>query len=287
MRRLIFGCGYLGQRIAALWQMQGDTVYVVSRHSEKCDVLQQCGYLPIVADVTQPSSLASLPGVDTLLFAVGYDKQSSHSIQDVYETGFHNVITQMGKDVSRVIYISSTGVYGGGVGQVVNEESPCKPDRPGGAASLAAEKVLLKSQLGHCAIILRLAGIYGPDRLPRLDELRQGTPIAADPDAYVNLIHVDDAAAITTLVAHAASTPCIYNVSDGQPVLRRDYLGCLAECIRAPAPRFANPADAAILRGRGGDKKISNEKLMRDFHPRFLYPTYREGLKHALSPPAS
>ena len=106
------------------------------------------------------------------------------------------MLAALPSDTGRFIYISTTGVYGTAGGEWVDEETPPDPQRDGGRASLAAEQVLAAHPLGARSIILRLAGIYGPGRVPFLDKLRAGEPIPAPSAGYLNLIHVDDAAAV-------------------------------------------------------------------------------------------
>jgi nucleoside-diphosphate-sugar epimerase len=157
----------------------------------------------MVADVNDPATLASLPSFQRVLFAVGYDGQSERSIEEVYGVGLQNVLAALGADadrrfaMQRLVYISSTGVYAQTGDQWVDEDSPCLPTRPGGRAALAAERALARHPLGAKGVILRLAGIYGPGRIPYLDLLESGRPIPAPRHGYLNLIHIDDAAKIT------------------------------------------------------------------------------------------
>src|SRR6185295_9839042 len=175
--------------------------------------------------------------------------------------------------------ISSTGVYGTAAGDFVDEETPPQPARDGGKASLAAEQVLREHFHGSRGIILRLAGIYGPGRIPRAADLQGGRPIDAPAEGWLNLIHVDDAARIVLLADQRAEVPSLYCVSDNSPVQRGDYYRELARLLSAPEPRFV-PADAnspASLRA-GSDKRVRPAKLFRDLAPQLLYPSYHEGL---------
>lgn len=274
---LIFGAGYLGQRVATLWRDAGREVHVVTRSASRAEEFAAAGYQPHVADVTRPETLAALPKADTVLFAVGFDRNSSRSIGEVYAGGLANVLAVLGDRPATFLYISSTGVYGPGDGGWVDEETPCYPDREGGQACLAAEQTLAASSLGPRSIILRLAGIYGPGRIPRAADLLAGKPLAAHPDTHLNLIHVDDAASIVPLAEQAAA-PRTYVVCDGNPVLRRDYFAELARLLSAPAPTFiAPPAEGPPQRG-ASDRKASNARLVLELKPRFAYPSYREGL---------
>lgn len=282
MKKLIFGCGYLGSRVARLWRQQGHEVLAVTRSPSKAAALAAAAITPLVADLCQPDTLApiaQLGEIETVLFAVGFDRASGKSIREVYAGGVARVLQAL-PAVSRFIYISSTGVYGQAAGDVVDETSPCDPIREGGQACLAAEKLLRQSHLADRTIVLRLAGIYGPDRIPRAKELQAGRPIAAPASGYLNLIHVDDAAQIVLLAEAKASPPKLYCVSDGQPVLRAEYYTELARLIGAPPPQFSDPpADSPAAQRAASDKQVSNARLMSELSPRLLYPSYREGLQ--------
>ncbi len=284
MAKLVFGCGYLGRRVAQRWTDQGEPVYAVTRSAQHAQEFESHGLHPLIADVTEPASLQHLPAAKTVLYAVGYDRSAGKPIGEVYVNGLQHVLSALPPSVERFIYISSTGVYGQSSGEWVDEDSPCRPDREGGRACLAAENVLQTHSLGACAIILRLGGIYGPRRIPRRQDLQQGVPIAAAEQGYLNLIHVDDAAEIVVQVATSAEPPALYTVTDGRPVVRGDYFRELARLTGSPPPRFIAP-DRDSPRGQraSSDKRISNRRLLADFDVRLRYPTYREGLAAILS----
>ncbi len=165
MTKLIFGCGYLGERVARRWQAAGQLVTIVTRSRERAGRFRRDGLNVTVADVTQPESLYDLPTAETVLFAVGYDRSADTrglSILEVYAGGMRNVLAALPHDTARFIYISTTGVYGPGSGEWVDEMTTPNPQREGGQASLAAEQILTAHPLGSRGFILRLAGIYGP-----------------------------------------------------------------------------------------------------------------------------
>ena len=99
-------------------------------------------------------------------------------------TAWLDVLEALPDGVQKLIYISSTGVYGDFGGGWVDEESPCQPERAGGQACLAAEQLLAQHAGGAQAIVLRLAGIYGPDRLPYLQALAEGRPLERRPKGF-------------------------------------------------------------------------------------------------------
>src|SRR3954471_3111309 len=121
MTKLVFGCGYLGERVARKWREAGHAVVVVTRSDARANEFRQAGYEAIVADVTQPETLTRLPVAETVLFAVGFDRASKHSIQQVYADGMSNVLAALPSATGRLIYISTTGVYGPADGGWVDE----------------------------------------------------------------------------------------------------------------------------------------------------------------------
>ncbi len=288
MTKLLFGCGYLGRRVAKLWQAAGETVCVVTRSVERAAKLSDEGFQVVVADVANADTLKSLPLAETVLFAVGFDRTAGNTIHEVYADGVKNVLAAMPASVERFIYISTTGVYGPAEGDWVDENTPPNPQRDGGKASLAAEQHLGEGYLGEKSIILRLGGIYGPDRVPYLAKLGAGEPIAAPSDGWLNLIHVDDGAAIV-LAAEAWATETwakgqaagqhTFCVCDGKPVVRGDYYREVARRIGAEPPQFITPEPASPAAARAAaSRRISNAKLKQELKYEFAYPSYREGL---------
>ena len=284
MAKLIFGCGYLGFRIAKLWRQRGESVLAVTRSAARSREFSVEGIEPLVGDILSSGSNASAnwrfpADVDTVLFAVGYDRSSRHAIHDVYVEGLRHVLESLPGSVQRFIYISSTGVYGTVAGDWVNEDTACQPTREGGKACLAAENLLRSHPLGERSIILRLAGIYGPGRISRAKDLLAGKLIDAPAAGYLNLIHVDDAAQIVLLCDERAALPSLYVVSDGQPVVRSEYYKLFAQLLNAPPPQFAAPPpDSPAAQRAGSDKRVNAARLMRELNPALLHPSYREGL---------
>lgn len=280
MARLIIGCGYLGLRVARRWRDAGDKVYVTTRSPSRAKELAAEGFETLIVDVTEPTSRDELPIAETALFAVGYDRHAGHSIEDVYALGLKNILDALPKETGRVIYISTTGVYGDSAGDWVDEDSPCDPQRPGGKASLAAEEILGRYPLGERSIVLRLAGIYGPGRIPNQTALLAGEPIAVPTEGYLNLIHVDDATtAVLAAAAVEAPLPRRYLVSDGHPVRRAEYYTELARVLHAPAPRFVEPpSDDSRAARAAADKRICNARMLAELHVSLAFPSFREGL---------
>jgi nucleoside-diphosphate-sugar epimerase len=284
MFKLIFGCGYLGGRVARLWLQAGHEVFVVTRSSDRARAMTADGCRAIVADVLQPPTLANLPAADTVLYAVGYDRGAGASMHDVYVAGLRAVLGALPSASGKLIYISSTGVYGQSHGETVDEDSRCEPTREGGCACLAAEAVLAGDRLGQRAIVLRMAGLYGPGRIPIAAEIRGGRPLAVPASGYLNLIHVDDAAAVVLAAEERARPPRTFLVSDGEPVERREYYAELARLLGIEAPKFVSPtADNPAAVRATADKRVNNARMVAELAVRLTYPSYREGLAAILA----
>ncbi len=270
VRRLVVGCGYLGERVARFWRDAGDDVYATTR-GDRADALSRAGLRPLKMDVTHGPALGPLPVVDTVVFAVGRDRRSRATMLDVHVTGLRSLLDTLPVSTGCVIYVSSTGVYGQDAGEWVDEESVCEPLSEGGKACLSGERLLVAHARGRDALVLRLAGLYGPGRVPRSADVTAGRPIAGSPDAYLNLIHVEDAAA--AVVAAAASGPLTgrtYVVSDGHPPTCGEYAGWLATQLGVPPPVFEA--------GSGLGKRVRNARAVHELGLRLKYLSYREGL---------
>ncbi|MEX2112653.1 MAG: SDR family oxidoreductase [Pirellulales bacterium] len=279
MSKLIFGCGYLGKRVAKRWRDAGQTVYVVTRSDAKAREFEQAGLFPIVADVLRPESLAKLPVADSVLYSIGYDRAARGSRHVLYVDGLKAALDALPKATGTLLYVSSTGVYGQSHDEWVDELSPCEPLREAGQACLAAEQVLATHPLGRRAVVLRMAGLYGPERIPNGAAIRRGEPIGVAEHGYLNLIHVDDAADVVLAAERHAQPPRTYVVSDGHPVERRAYYEELARLLEAPRPRFLAPTAESSASARAeSSKRIKNARLIEELRVRPGYPSFREGL---------
>jgi nucleoside-diphosphate-sugar epimerase len=275
---LIVGCGYLGLRLAQAELARGTTVYATTRG--RADSLAALGIRPVNADVTQPTSLTQLPQVDACVYCVGFDRRSGHDMRTVYVDGLANVLHAL-PTPGRFVYVSSTSVYGQTDGSLVDESASTEPVESGGQIVLAAEQLL--TQLQPNAVRLRFAGIYGPGRLLREASIRAGEPIAANPERWLNLIHVDDG---VRAVQAALAQPMagVVNVSDDAPQRRRDFYTYLATVLGAPAPTFV-PAPPGQPHDHA-HRRISNRKLRQELGVTLQYPECVAGLRASSGNPA-
>lgn len=279
--RCVVGCGYLGTRVARRWIGDGARVIGVTRRPTRAVELAAAGIEPAIIDVTAgdpgwEAAFAAAGWPMTVFWSVGFDRASGTKPHDVHVGGLGRLLDALATAPevrARVILSSSTGVWGDERGGVVDEATPPNPNREAGRVLVAAEG-LLRTHPSGPGTALRFAGLYGPGRLPRLDDLRAGLPIAADPDSWLNLIHVDDAAAVVRTLAEAPAPRTLYVVSDGRPVRRRDWYERLATLTGSPAPRW----DPSAPRTRGADKRVDPALLLGELSAALAHPDALEAL---------
>lgn len=286
MKRLVIGCGFLGKPLSQRWLDTGDEVFATTRSPKHASKFEECGFTPIVADITQPNSLGRLAGldVDTVVFAVGMDRTQYQSVHSVYVDGLQNVLDvlalepQPGSKVPHFVYVSSTGVYGDFAGDWVDETSPTDPRREGGKACLAAEELLRQSAFWDRTTILRMAGLYGGERFPTLAKIKAKAWNSLSPAGYLNLIHQQDAVAAIAAVVEKSLTGETFCVVDSHPTLRRDYYQFIADQfglgpIPWPAQSTIDPQSRS-----SSSKRIGNDKLLKATGLVLKHPDFRSGM---------
>lgn len=267
---LILGCGYLGSRVARAWLAAGRRVAALTRGRD--EELARLGIEPIVGDVLDPDTLKQLPEASAVLYAIGFDRSTGRSMRDIYVKGLANAVRAI-RCLGPFLFISSSSVYGQTDGSWVNEDSPTEPLETSGQVVLEAERTL--RELRPDAIVLRFAGIYGPDRILRRQALLNGEPLVGDAEKWLNLIHVEDGASAILAAELRGQSGETYLIADNEPVRRRDFYTRSAELLGAPPAIFQITAVSVVETNR----RISNERAKREleFAPR--YPCYRDGLR--------
>lgn len=273
---LIVGCGYLGQRVATAWVASGRRVFALTR--SRSAELAALGISPIVGDVLDPASLTRLPEVGVVLYAVGLDRRTGRSMRDVYVRGLENVMKVV-HCPGPILYVSSTGVYGQTDGEWVDETSEANPLEESGKVVLEAEAMLRAHRPD--AVVLRFAGMYGPDRILRKQALLNGEPLVGDAEKWLNLIHVHDGRDAVIAAETMARPGETYLIADDEPVPRRAFYTQAAEILGAPRAAFA-PGFTSPTTAKEANRRIQNAKAKRQLGFTPMFPTYREGLRHAI-----
>ena len=264
--------------MADRWFAGGHAVAALTRSDETAKRFADRGLTPVVGDVTDPASLAELPAADVVLHAIGYDRSAGVDRGEAVLGGLRNVLDSPAGDARRWVFVSTTSVFGQSDGEWVDEQSPTEPDAENGRVALAAERLLRRARPD--AAVVRLSGLYGPGRVLRKAEaVRSGEPVAGRADAWLNLIHADDATDAVDRLAGHPSPPPLLLVNDDRPLTRADYYTLLADRLGGPPPTFTGTG------GRTGDglgKRCRNEraKSALGWTPRF--PTAAEGLDDAV-----
>ncbi len=289
---LIVGCGYVGHRVAQMWCSSGIQTFAISRSIAKAEQLKTESVHPVIMDLSSSENWPELPIVDVVLWSVGFDRSAGADRTKVWIDGLRELLNRVRFRTERgtVIYTSSTGVYGDSGGEEVDEASATSPDSEGGKACLAAEQIVREfaTSTGHGATILRLAGIYGPNRLlRRIADLQNGTPITSPPNDWLNLIHVDDIVRVVDTVArlnNSSGVP-VMNVVAANSVTRRTYYSTLAELAGTPSPVFdvhGSMESKNTRSGRGSGNRRVISRVRPSLNIEFLFDDIRAGLGDAM-----
>ena len=270
---LIAGCGDVGSRLANQMTPQGWTVYGLRRTISRlpADVIGVAGDL---FDPAIPAAWPSAP-LDYLVYCATPTDRDEAGYRAAYVEGLRKILGWMAEHQQhpkRIIFVSSSSVYGQQQGEWVDETSPTDASAFSGKVMLEAEQLALNS--GLPATIVRLTGIYGPGRSDLSNRVREGYSVAIDPPLYGNRIHADDAAGLLAYLLDADARgilldDCYIGVDDAPAPLAevvqwmRDYMG------------VTQWAENSSLR-RSGSKRCSNARAKAlGWVPR--YATYKEG----------
>ncbi|WP_426143750.1 SDR family oxidoreductase [Pseudomonas sp. DWP3-1-2] len=275
---LIAGCGDIGSRLANRLLPDQWTVFGLRRTVSRLPE----GVIGIAGDLFQAQAPVDWPTarIDYLVYCATPTERDEAGYRAAYVQGLQHVLgwlAQHGQRPRRIIFVSSSSVYGQQHGEWVDETSPTDASNYSGKVMLEAEQVALQS--GLPASVVRLTGIYGPGRTDLANRVRQGYSVANEPPLYGNRIHADDAAGLLAYLLQADSKgveldDCYIGVDDAPAPLGevvawlREYLG------------VTEWAENSTLR-RSGSKRCSNARAKAlGWVPR--YATYREGYKAML-----
>lgn len=276
-RLLIIGCGDIARR-ALPWLVKHYRVYAAVRSAARAGELRSLGVTPLLADLDRPRSLRRLAGIGELVlhFAPPPDRGE----RDGRTRALLGALAQAKILPQRLVYISTSGVYGDCGGARVAEERPLRPQTPRARRRADAEARLRRfgRRTRVNVAILRAPGIYAADRLP-LPRLRQGLPLLGErEDIYTNHIHADDLAAIACRALARARPGRAYNASDESSLKMGEYFDLVADRFGLPrAPRLARAEverrlSPAMLSFMGESRLLVNRRIKRELGVRLDYP---------------
>ena len=231
---LIVGCGFLGRVLARGLQDTASKVYGTFHRQGAEAELEAAGIRPLWFDADDPQSPALLACVPAespfdVYYLIPPGPAAAHdddTLQRRFDTMNALLRTLSVLPLRRAVLCSSTAVYGDSRGARVSADTTPQPADARARFLLKVERCWLDS--GPAARVVRLAGLYGPGRIVGLSALRRGESIGGDPDALLNLIHVEDAARLLMTVAAGARAARVELGADGRPVRRRRYYDYLA-----------------------------------------------------------
>lgn len=252
-RILLAGCGDLGERVAQRLRAHGDEVWALRRQPPARGMH---GIHWLRGDLTDPASLRELPaGITRLVYLPAPATRDKAAYRAIFVDGLRHVLDALDRrKLARVLFVSSSAVYGEHDGDWVDEATPTDPPGFNGAVLLEAEQWLAEQSLP--STVLRLAGLYGPGRLQLIERLRAGQlRVPRETPHWANRIHVDDAAAAIAHLLQLKSPQPLYLGVDDTPMPLDELYDFLAALIDAPLP-----AEGAAPAGVGS-KRLRNARL--------------------------
>ena len=288
---LIVGCGHVGRRVAVSLHARGQHVTGLVRSTTSAAQLRELGIDALCLDLDDSASPMPRSGKFGGLCYLA--PPPSTGVQDTRMRGFLESLDKTSPP-RRIVYISTSAVYGDCRGDWITEEQPLQPATDRGRRRLDAERQLQAWAARHGVewVILRVPGIYGPGKLP-LERLRKGLPVLREAEApYTNRIHADDLATICVAALDSDHHNTVYNVSDGHPSTMTDYFFRVADAAGLPRPPVVSREEAQQVLSAGmlsflqDSRRMSNQKLLRDLRVTLRYPDLDTGLQSCFPCPS-
>jgi nucleoside-diphosphate-sugar epimerase len=279
-RVLIVGCGDVGMRLLPLLTPHF-RVFATTSQPERRAELRAAGAVPLVANLDDPASLRRLAGLAP--WVVHLAPPPAEGVLDSRTRNLTAILPEQG----RLVYISTTGVYGDCGGALFDESRPVAPRNARALRRVDAERTLRRwaQRSGAALSVLRVPGIYAADRLP-IKRLQQGTPALIDADdVYTNHIHADDLAAIIARALFRALPNRTYHAVDDSEMKMAQYFDAVADAFQLPRPPRLPRAELqkvvtpALLSFMSESRRLKNGRIKRELGVRLRYPTVAVALQ--------
>lgn len=279
---LIIGCGVIGRQLGASCTTHGEQVRGLVRTEHSAEMARGKGIDAAAVDL---DSVEHLPyptaGEQVFYLAPPPDEGTA-------DTRMGRVIRAFaqGGQPRRILYISTTGVYGDCGGAWIDEEREVNPQSDRARRRLDSEHQLSdwSGRTGGEVVILRVAGIYGPGKLP-LERLRQRLPVVREEEAsFTNRIHSEDLVQACLAAMERGRSGRVYHVCDGHPSTMTDYFRRLADAAGLPHPPEISLAEAeehlspGMLSYMRESRRLSNRRLREELGVKLKYPSLESGL---------
>lgn len=284
---VIVGCGYVGERVALAERAAGSPVGALVRSDTSVRRLQQLGMAVVQHDLDTD---APCPGLPTPVSTVYYF--APPPAQGVEDTRLPRFLAALAANArpQRVVLISTSGVYGDCQGAWVNETRPAHPQTERAWRRWHAEQTLQRWGVDQSVtvVMMRVAGIYGPGRLP-LERLRAGEPVLHETQSpWSNRVHVDDLVRSCLAAARRGRPGAVYNISDGQPTTMTDYFNRVADAVGLARPPQISLIEASTHLSAGmrsylaESKRLDNRAMREELGVVPRYPDLMSGLDACL-----
>jgi nucleoside-diphosphate-sugar epimerase len=285
---LIVGSGDVARRILSRLAHRA-RVYALLRDAAKAAEWRDAGATPVLADLDDRDSLQRIAGLADIVLHLAPPPGEGR-----YDTRTRNLLAALGKSKSlprRLVYVSTTGVYGDCGGAVIDETRRLHPESSRAGRRVDAERRLRAwgGRHGVSVCTLRAPGIYAADRLP-IERLAKGLPALIDADdVYTNHIHADDLAAACLAALRNGRANRVYNVVDDTDLKMAAYFDRVADAFVLPRPprlsreeaaKTLSPVQLSFMRE---SRRIGNRRLKNELKLSLAYPTVDVGIAEAVS----
>lgn len=284
---LVVGMGDIGQRLAS--GKHGSRMIGLARTGDTIPRIRQANAIPIQADLDQRTSLDRVAGLAPWVVHLAPPPVDSDN-----DSRTRHLIAALGKAAAkrgslprRILYISTSGVYGDCKGERVFEHRPTAASSNRAKRRLDAERQLRRFAIrnGIQISILRAPGIYAADRLP-VERIRKETPtVRSDEDSYTNHIHADDLANLVWLALFRGKPNRVYHAVDDSVKKMGDYFDMVADHFKLPrSPRITRSQaqqilSPALLSFLNESRILDNTRMKRELRARLKYPDVETCLK--------
>ncbi|TDP63739.1 NAD-dependent epimerase/dehydratase family protein [Roseateles toxinivorans] len=282
---LIIGCGDVGLRVLKLlsgrWR-----VLALTSNASRVNELRSAGAVPLLGNLDEPLSLGRLAGLaDHVLHLAPPQGEGD---QDLRTLALLRALARKGR-VRRLVYASTTGVYGNCDGAQFDETRTVAPATARARRRVDAEARLrwYGAKFDVKVSLLRIPGIYAGDRVgghPR-ERLQRGAPVLRrEDDVYTNHIHADDLARACVAALSRGLPQRVVHVCDDSQLLMGDYFDLAADLCGLPRPPRISRAEAQQLMSpmqlsfMGESRRLMNGRLKRELRLKLRYPLAEQGL---------
>jgi nucleoside-diphosphate-sugar epimerase len=289
---LIVGFGDVARR--ALPELRARyRVLALVRTAQAAAAASRLGAMPVEGDLDRPETLAALAGTAEHVLHLAPPKATGE--RDSRTRSLVTALTvramvshenRAPRRLERLVYVSTSGVYGDCQGAWVDETRPANPQSARARRRVDAERTLFDWGIrdGVCVVVLRVPGIYAADRLP-LARLARGAPaLVGEDDVYTNHIHADDLAHVCVAALERGLDGAVYNVADDSQMRMGEYFDLIADRAGLPRPPRVARAEAErildplVLSFMSESRRLVNRRMKAELGVALRYPTVRDGI---------